>query len=254
MLRIHRLVPICFAAVALGIESIAAAPLTPKQNVQAAGTVLLALYRTSPETIRTLFVPHVTNAYFPLVPGTTFVYQGAKEGVPTRNEMRVTHTVTRILGVDCTTVRDRAFENNVLVEDTFDWYAQDVAGNVWYFGEDTKELDEKGRVISTAGTWKAGVDGAAPGIIMLAHPQVGDLYYQEFAAGVAEDTARVRNLSSSGCVPFGCFDRLLKTTETNRLEPDAVENKYYARHVGFVRGVMTAGGSEHTELVRITHE
>jgi hypothetical protein len=249
-----RRVLLTLAGVALAVGSIVAAPLTPEQRVQAAGTVLLHLFRSSPATVRTLFVKQVTNPYFPLERGTTFFYEGAKGGVPTSDQVHVTDRVVRILNVDCTVVRDKAFENGVLVEDTLDFYAQDVSGTVWYFGEDTKELDESGHVTSTEGSWRAGVNGAAPGIIMLAHPHVGDVYYQELAAGVGEDTAVVRSLTASHCVPFDCFDHLLKTTETNRLEPAATDNKYYARGVGFVREVATSGESEHSELVRITHE
>ena len=112
------------------------------------------------------FVKEVDNEFFPLEPGTTFYYEGTTDGVPTNNVTYVTHDTKRILGVKTTVVHDRAYEDGVLVEDTFDWYAQDRAGNVWYFGEDTKELDEDGNVISTEGSWKAGVDGAQPGIIV----------------------------------------------------------------------------------------
>jgi hypothetical protein len=226
----------------------------PVLTVRSAGTVLLALFRSSPATVRTLFVKNVTNPFFPLERGTTFIYEGTKDGVATRDETHVTDKTIRLLNVDCTVVRDRAFEDNVLVEDTRDYYAQDVSGNVWYFGEDTKELDAKGRVISTEGTWAAGVKGAAPGLIMEAHPQVGDRFYQELAAGVAEDTANVRSLNSSTCVPFDCFEHLLRTREASRFEPGVVEQKYYARGVGFIRGDIIAGANEHTALVRITHE
>ena len=241
--------------VAIALEAFtSAADQTAAINVQAAGTTLLALFRASPRAVRTMFVSNVDNEFFPLERETTFVYEGTKDGAPTRDEVHVTDKTIRILNVDATVVRDRAFEDNVLVEDTLDYYAQDASGNVWYFGEDTKELDAKGRVISTEGTWRAGVNGAAPGLIMEAHPQRGDRYYQEMAVNVAEDQANVRSLNGSTCVPFSCFDDLLRTRETSRFEPGVVEQKYYARHVGFIRGDLIAGGSEHTALVRITHE
>ena len=140
------------------------------------------------------FVREVDNEFFPLKPGTTFFYEGATDGVPTSNEVYVTRDIKNILGVKCTVVRDRVYENGVLVEETFDWYAQDEDGNVWYFGEDSKDLDPDGNVISTEGSWEAGVGGAMPGIIMLADPHVGDRYHQEFAPGVAEDMAQVLSL------------------------------------------------------------
>src|SRR5882724_8754090 len=198
------------------------------------------------------FVKEVNNKFFPLKPGTTFFYEGLKDGIPARDETRVTHQTKTILGVKCTEVHDQAFENGILVEDTLDWYAQDIYGNVWYFGEDSKELDPAGNVISTEGSWEAGVDDAEPGIIMEANPQVGDRYHQEFARGVAEDMARVLSLEESTCVLYGCFDHLLLTRETTRLDPGVVEQKYYAENVGFILAVTVKGGDERSELVRIT--
>jgi len=200
------------------------------------------------------FVRRVTNPFFPLTPGTRFSYKGTTDGSPTSNKTYVTHKTKKILGVITTVVHDRAFEDGVLVEDTFDWYAQDVDGNVWYFGEDTKELDEHGNVISTQGSWEAGVNGAQPGIIMKAHPQIGDRYYQEFALGVAEDQARVLSRDESVCVRYGCFDDVLLTKEWTALEPGVAEHKYYAKGVGFILSVMVKGGDERSELVRITTE
>jgi hypothetical protein len=245
---------ISVVAIALALETFAVAATDPAQNIQAAGTVLLALYRSSPAAVRHLFVEKIDNEFFPLPRGTTFFYEGTKDGAPTRTEMHVTDRAFRILNIDCTVVHDRHFEDDVLVEDTLDYYAQDVSGNIWYFGEDSKELDAKGHVISTHGSWRAGVNGAAPGLIMEARPKAGDRYYQELAAGVAEDMANVRSLSSSTCVPYDCFNHLLRTREMSRFEPDVVEQKYYAKHIGFVRGDIIAGGNEHTALVRITRE
>jgi hypothetical protein len=197
------------------------------------------------------FVSEVTNPYFPLESGTTYIYRGESEGVPTRNVTTVTSDTKVILGVTTIVVHDQAYEDGVLIEDTFDWYAQDVDGNVWYFGEDTKELDENGNVISTEGSWEAGVDGAEPGIIMLADPKKGNKYQQEFAPDVAEDMAQVIGFEDNFCVPYGCFDNVLVTKEWTPLERGVVENKYYAPGVGFIYGVMVKGGDEYTEFVRV---
>lgn len=194
----------------------------------------------------------IDNKFFPLEPGTTFFYKGETDGVPTTNKTFVTHDTKEILGVNTTVVRDRVFEKGVLAEDTFDWYAQDNDGNVCYFGEDTKELDKHGNVTSTEGSFEAGVNGAQPGLIMEANPKVGDTYQQEFASGVAEDMAKVLSLDKSACVPYGCFHNLLLTKEWTPLEPGVAEHKYYAKDVGFIRGVTVKGGKEHIELVRIT--
>jgi hypothetical protein len=148
------------------------------------------------------WVDEVTNPWFPLHPGTTFHYAGTSDGVATTDDMAVTHDTKVISGVTCTVVHDQVFTEGVLSEDTFDWYAQDTAGNVWYFGEDTKELDANGNVTSTEGSWEAGVDGAMQGIIMEANPRVGDKYQAEFAAGIAEDAGQVLNLNRNACVPM----------------------------------------------------
>jgi len=214
----------------------------PKQEAKAA----------DPEFNPDDFVRTVDNRFFPLTPGTTYFYQGEKDGVPTSDEFVVSHQNKRILGVNCTVVRDRAFENGILVEDTIDWFAQDTDGNVWYFGEDTKELDANGNVISTEGTWQAGVDGALPGIIMEAQPRVGDRYQQEFAPDVAEDMARVLSLTESATVPYGEFDGLLLTKEWSPLDRGSAEHKYYAEGIGFILGVAVQGGDEISELVSIT--
>ena len=253
-MTITRRALIAITALGVAAESLTAAATTPAQSVRAAGTVLLALYRSSPAAIRHLFVREVDNDFFPLTPGTTFVYEGTKDGVPTRDAMHVTKRTIRILNVDCTIVHDRNFEEGVLVEDTFDYYAQDRSGNVWYFGEDTRELDEQGRVTSTEGSWRAGVNGAAPGLIMEAHPKPGDVYYQEMLVNVAEDMASIRSLTASTCVPYGCFDHVLRTREGSRLEPDVVDQKDYARHLGLIREDTLAGGDEHMALVRILED
>jgi hypothetical protein len=200
------------------------------------------------------FVSQIDNPYFPLEPGTTLIYRGETEGAPTRNVTYVTNDTKVILGVTTIVVHDQAFEEGVLVEDTYDWYAQDVDGNVWYFGEATQELDEDGNVISTEGSWEAGVDGAQPGIVMLADPKKGDRYQQEFLPGVAEDMAQVLKFKESFCVRYGCFEDVLVTKEWSPLDPGVVENKYYAKGIGFISAVMVKGGDEQTELVRIRHE
>ncbi len=196
----------------------------------------------------------ITNKYMPLDPGTTFLYEGTKDGLPTSDQVFVTHETKKIIGVITVVVHDQGFdENGKLVEDTFDWFAQDDAGNVWYFGEDTKELDPNtGKVVSTEGSWQAGKKGAKPGIIMEAHPKVGDQYQQEFAAGVAEDMAQVLSLHASVCVPYGCFHgNVLQTEEFTPLEPGVIDNKYYAPGVGDVKEITVQGGEEESHLVQI---
>jgi hypothetical protein len=177
------------------------------------------------------FVAVVDNPYFTLQPGTTFSY-ASRDGTST-NDFVVTRQTEEILGVTCVVVRDTAFEDGELVERTRDYFAQDKEGNVWYFGEDTAEI-ENGKVVSTAGTWRAGVNGAEPGIIMEAHPRVGDFYNQENAPGVAEDQARVLALSASARSAYGVFHDALRTADFTPLEPDLLEHKFYVKGVGQV--------------------
>ena len=187
------------------------------------------------------FTTIIDNKYFPLKPGTTFVYEGSGE----RDEFAVTSDTKKVMGVECVVVLDEAWEDGKLIERTYDWHAQDKEGNVWYFGEDTKEY-KNGKVVTSKGSWEAGVDGAKPGIIMQAHPNVGQSYRQEYYPGEAMDMAKVLSLNESVAVPYGSFDHALETEEWTPLEPGLVEHKYYAPGVGFVAG----GG---LELIDVKH-
>ncbi len=198
----------------------------------------------------------VDNQYWPLVPGTTFVYED--EDGEEHNEVYVTGDTKVILGVTCTVVLDREWEDDgeadgiwtddELVEETLDWYAQDADGNVWYFGEYTTAYEDGG--VSHEGSWEAGVDGALAGILMLGNPQTGDSYRQEYYEGEAEDMAKVLKLSASAEVAYGDFDDCLKTKEWTPLEA-AVEHKYYAPGVGLVLIEELKGGTTRVELIDV---
>lgn len=198
----------------------------------------------------TQFVDIVDNPYFPLQPGTTFIYEGTSDGEVERDEVTVTDQTKTILAVSCIVVRDRVTVGGELVEDTLDWYAQDQDGNVWYMGEDSKSY-ENGAVVSTEGSWEAGVDGAQAGIVMPAEPLIGVEYRQEYYAGEAEDMASVLSIGSSATVPYGTFDNVLVTKEWSPLEPDVVEHKTYAPGVGLIRAESVAGEQEQLELIDI---
>jgi len=200
------------------------------------------------------FVPVIDNPYFPLTPGTTLVYEGTSDGQRQHDEMTVTHRTKVILGIRCTVVTDvLTTPQGALLERTEDWYAQDHAGNVWYFGEDTAEYED-GIIVSTEGSWKAGVDGAEPGILMQAHPGVPSTYRQEFYRGHAEDMAWVVSSTESVTIDYGSFDHVLLTIEWTRLEPKVIERKYYARGIGVIREVTAAGANEQSDLVAIRTE
>jgi len=197
------------------------------------------------------FVDNIDNPYFPLVPGTTFFYEGESEDETIRTEVFVTSETRVVMGVNTTVIRDRVWEDDELVEETFDWYAQDKNGNVWYFGEESKDFED-GKLVSTEGSWEAGVNGAKPGILIEGKPQVGDIYRQEYLMGEAEDMAEVLALNESVSVEYGLFENCLKTKEWNPLEPGSEENKYYATGIGLLLEMETKGGSERLELVDIT--
>jgi hypothetical protein len=134
-----------------------------------------------------------------------------------------------------------------LVENTYDWYAQDRDGNVWYFGEDTTAYDS-GKP-DTEGSWEAGKDNARAGVAMLGHPDVDDAYSQEYLKGVAEDHGKVLSLTKKVTGPTGTYAGVLQTEDTTPLEPKLVEHKYYARGVGVVAEETVAGGHEQVRLV-----
>jgi hypothetical protein len=201
----------------------------------------------APEITASGFVTTVDNPLWPLVPGTGYTFEGGGEHI----EVNVTSETKTILGVTTTVVRDTATVNGQVTEDTYDWFAQDVDGNVWYFGEDTKEY-EGGRLESTEGSWQAGVDGAQPGIVMHAvQPAPGVAYRQEYYACHAEDQAEVVALSEDVSVPYRDFTGCLKTREFSPLEPDVNEFKYYCPGIGVVLEEDVASG-QRTELLNVT--
>jgi hypothetical protein len=208
----------------------------------------------APHAAQTMFVRGVDNPWFPLKPGTTFVYKGAKDGAAGRDVVTVTHRTARIRGVRCTEVEDRLYLHGRLAERTTDWYAQDAPGNVWYFGEATAELDESGRVTSREGSWRAGRDGAKPGILMPAHPKAGQSFRQEYYKGHAEDHFTVLSLSASALVPYTASAHALLTKEWTPLEPDTLDHKLYIRGIGLVKEETIKGGDERFELDDILHQ
>jgi hypothetical protein len=197
------------------------------------------------------FVDRVDNAWFPLRPGTTFVYRGSEDGEPMRRIVRVTSRVKVVQGVRCTVVDDRVYLGGKLHERTDDWFAQHRDGTVWYFGEDTAELDENGRVKTRQGSWEAGKGGATAGVYMPARPRVGQTFRQEYYKGHAEDWFRIVSLRASVSVPFVSSTRALQTREWTPLEPGVIDRKLYVRGVGTVKEETIKGGDEVVELVAI---
>jgi hypothetical protein len=197
------------------------------------------------------FITTVNNRYFPLKPGTAFHYQGFKDAASQTDDMVVTHQKKQILGITCTVVRDTVSENGKPIERTFDWYAQDKQRNVWYMGEDSFEL-KNGRFARADDSWKSGVNGAKPGIIMRGNPRPGNVYRQEYYPRFALDQARVLGFKASMKVPQGTYNRPLATVEWSPTDPQ-LERKYYAAGIGEIQEQVVAGGHEGFKLVTVTH-
>jgi hypothetical protein len=193
----------------------------------------------------------IDNPYLPLRPGTVFRYRGVGDDGKTRefNKVAVTHKTKRIMGIDAVVVLDQVFQGGRPEERTFDWYAQDKDGNVWYLGEDSRNF-EHGRWVRDDGSWTAGVGNGKPGIIMLAHPRRGDRYRQEYSPGHAVDQAKVLGKGGPLDTPFRSFRQTLLTREYSKIDKQ-YEKKWYARGVGVVQEDALTQSKEHSELVAV---
>jgi hypothetical protein len=200
------------------------------------------------------FTVEIDNRYWPMTPGTRWTYHEIdEEGKELEVIVTVSSETKRIAnGITARVVRDSVTEDGELIEDTFDWYAQDAEGNIWYLGEDTAEFDG-GKVTSKAGSWEAGVDGALPGIIVPADPVDDMKYRQEYYEGEAEDNGEVLSVDEQVEVPAGHYPDALLTKDTNALEPKVLEYKLYAPDVGPVLALGVSAGGGREELVSIEH-
>jgi hypothetical protein len=198
------------------------------------------------------FSADITNPYWPMKPGTRWIYRGVEQGESPQDIVIVATATTKQLanGITARVVRDTARSEGQIVEDTVDWYAQDSAGNVWYMGEQTAEF-ENGKIVSRAGSWEAGKDGALPGIMIPAQPKVGQKYRQEYKKGEAEDNGEVLATSNMVEVKAGRYEGSLVTLDTSTIEPDVVEFKFYAPNVGPLLALDVSGGAAREELVKI---
>jgi len=202
----------------------------------------------APEIDPANFVSGIDNPFFPMTPGNTWFYEGETEDGLEHIEVVVLDETREVMGVESVVVHDTVTIDGEMVEDTFDWYAQDKDGNVWYMGEDVKNY-KNGEFTDSHGAWEAGVDGALPGIVMWADPQPGEPYRQELYAGEAEDMAKVVRLDGEAKVPFGVYTDLLVTEDWTPLEPGFAERKYYAKGIGVVLEEIVEGGEGRMELV-----
>ena len=245
-LRRGAIVPVLLASIAAACGSSTPTPAPPS-----ASRLAPIHGRYAPAIDPSNFVANVDNPRWPLEPGTAFHYKGTRGKVPQVDNEVVTHRTEQILGVSCTVVRDTVSERGHPVERTLDFYAQDKQGNVWYLGEDSFEL-KHGRFVRASDSWRSGVDGAKPGIIMPARPRSGDSYRQEYyPRGEALDEAHVLGYRGPVTVPYGSFKRALVTSEFSPLEPQT-EEKYYVAGVGEILERVVKGHHEEFRLVSVT--
>jgi hypothetical protein len=192
-----------------------------------------------PEINAAEFQSSADNRFYPLVPGTVLRYTENDRGEVSEVEVTVTPETKMIMGVKCVVVHDVVKKYGKVAEDTWDWLARQKDGTVWYFGEDTKEISPGG-LVSTLGSWEAGVDRGQPGILMPGQPQPGEPYRQEYGPGAAEDMGQVIALNETVTVPAGTFTGCVKTKEWSLLE-SGHEYKWYAPNVGLIKEEATGG-------------
>ncbi len=196
------------------------------------------------------FVAGISNPLLPFEVGRTWTYELEEDGETEVIVISVLSDTRTILGVECTIVRDTVTVDGELLEDTFDWYAQDKDGNVWYFGEISINYVD-GELNNLDGSWEAGVGGATPGIVMFADPVVGTTYRQEFFFGDAEDVATIISTTEEVTIGLGSFSDCVQTEDFTPLDPSVSEYKYYAPGVGLVLEVDPTSGAM-LELVSMT--
>ncbi len=185
------------------------------------------------------FTARIDNPYWPMVPGTRWIYREHEDGERVRIEVTVLARTRTVRGIEARVVHDVATQNGELVEDTHDWYAQDSGGSIWYLGEHTTAYED-GEPPSTAGSWEYGVDGAQAGVAVPASPTPGCSYRQEFYAGQAEDRGRVLSVHDDLQIRGTRHRNVLSTSDWTPVEPYVLEHKFYARGVG---PVLTVGVS-----------
>jgi hypothetical protein len=197
------------------------------------------------------FVSTIDNPYYPLPVGRTLVYEGFRDGQTQTDTVKVLDQTRVVAGVTARVVSDVATHDGALLEKTFDWFAQDKQGNVWYLGEDTTAYLRNGKT-DTSGSWEAGVQGAQPGLIMEASPQIPDGYRQEYLAGEAEDTAWIVGQGGTVKVPYGNVRNVLTTLEATQVEPGIYDQKIYGPGIGIVVEQSLTGPNEYAKLVSVT--
>lgn len=194
------------------------------------------------------FVKGINHTFFPMAVGNRWVYEADTEDGVERIEVEVLNETRTVLGIECTIVRDTVYLDGDMIEDTWDWYAQDRFGNVWYMGEDTAEY-ENGKLLNHNGAWDPDLDGSLPGIYMWGNPIVGTTYRQEYLKGEAEDMGTVMSLGNTVTIGYGTYTDVLITKDFIPGEPDGSAFTYYAPGIGVI---LEEEEEERVELIEMT--
>jgi hypothetical protein len=198
----------------------------------------------------------IDNPWFPLKPGTQFVYEGSAIADDQRIHRRVVFTVTDLTkmvnGVRTLVAWDRDYNDGRLVEPELVFFAQDDDGNVWSLGQYPEEYED-GELVATP-AWIAGLEGAKAGLAMRVEPRLGTSDYSQGWGPKVEyaDRAQVHKIGQETCVTLGCYQNVLVTDEWDAADPAARQRKYYARGVGNIR-VSWAGRDEEQEVLSLVH-
>ncbi len=221
--------------------------MTFRSFLFASSLVLVALPAVSDQALDPAnFTTAVTNPWLPLTPGTVMNYSGNLVGSPAGLTVTVTDKTRKIAGVECLVVEELVSQGGRPTDRTIAYYAQDRAGNVWYFGEDVQELAENGDVAKVEG-WKTGIDGAIPSLVMEAIPVQGHALVNTYT----NDHAEVVSLSKPVKTPSGTYPDALQTKEWTPDEPNVLANKYYVQGIGMVREVVVQGDPEEFVLTEV---
>lgn len=200
----------------------------------------------------------INNKWFPMTPGTQYVFEGFTQDGGKEIAHSIIFTVTdltkEIAGVRTVVAHILDYSDGELVEAEIAFYAQDNEGNVWFLGE-YPEVYEYGQVVE-APAWIPGLKGARAGIVMKADPQLRmPSYAQGWGPAVGwNDRGRVVALGEQTCVPVACYENVLVTEEFSQSQPDAFQVKYYAPGVGNIRVAWRGNDAskEILELVSLT--
>ena len=189
---------------------------------------------------RCTFTTTGNNPYFPLWPGYTLEYEGQElddedELVDIAATITILPETEMVDGVLTRVLEERESEDDELVEVSRNFVAIcRETGDLWYFGEDVDDYDD-GVIVGHEGEWRAGINGAKPGILMPGTPMLGAFFFQEIAPGVAEDFGEVVSFDASLDLPAGSFDNLLKIEEGSGLDPEDFSEKWYSHGLGLVK-------------------